>query len=146
MQPPYNLIYREEEREMLPLCQDQGVGVIPWSPLGRGVLARAEPPSDGDGTTRVRTDDFMRKIKLGQSIDKSVLEALRAVAGERGVQPAQIALAWLLTKPAVTAPIIGASKLAHLDDTIAAIDIQLNEEEIQRLEAPYVPHPIVGHN
>ncbi|HKJ96065.1 MAG TPA: aldo/keto reductase [Gammaproteobacteria bacterium] len=145
MQPMYNLIYREEEREMIPLCRDQGVGVIPWSPLARGVLAGSRSASGEAHTTRARTDGNLTRWGLGQEADQPVLEALRAVAEERGVKPAQIALAWVRSRPGVTAPIVGASKLEHLEDAVAAVDITLNDDEVARLEAPYVPHAVVGH-
>jgi aryl-alcohol dehydrogenase-like predicted oxidoreductase len=145
MQPMYNLVYREEEREMLPLCADQGVGVIPWSPLVRGVLAGSKPQGSQGETTRARADEMIGKWQLDQEANLPVLEAVQAVAKAYGVSPAQIALAWLLSKPVVTAPIVGASKLNHLDDAIAAADIKLNDDAIQRLDAPYTPHVIVGH-
>jgi len=145
MQPMYNLIYREEEREMLPQCADQGVGVIPWSPLARGVLAGNKPPGEGALTVRARTDSNTERWHLGEERDYPVMEAVQAVAAERGAKPAQIALAWVLSRPVVTAPIVGASKMAHLEDAVAALDIELTAEEVQRLEAPYVPHVVVGH-
>jgi aryl-alcohol dehydrogenase-like predicted oxidoreductase len=146
MQPMYNLVYREEEREMLPLCADQGVGVIPWSPLARGILARAQAPGENEATTRGQTDKSIGRWNLGQQADVPVLEALQSVARERGIAAAQIALAWVLSKPVVDAPIVGASKMNHLEDAIAALEIELSGDEIQRLEAPYTPHAVVGHN
>ncbi len=144
MQPMYNLIYREEEREMLPQCEDQGVGVITWSPLARGILAGTKPAGSEGRTVRAQTDAPMRRWNLGQDADQPVIEALQAVASERGVPPARVALAWLRSKPVVTAPIVGASKMEHLEDAAAALEIELTAEEIERLEAPYVPHRVVG--
>lgn len=141
MQNYVNLLYREEEREMLPLCEAEGIGVIPWSPLARGRLTR-----EWDETTeRSQTDKFGQTLYARTAdADRKVVEALAAVASERGVPRAQIALAWVLDKPVVSAPIIGASKPQHLADAVAALDIVLSQEEIDRLEAPYVPHAIVG--
>ena len=144
MQPMYNLIYREEEREMLPQCEDQGVGVITWSPLARGILAGTKPVGSEGKTVRAQTDAPMRRWNLGQDADQPVIEALQAVSTERGVPPARVALAWLKSKSVVTAPIVGASKMEHLEDAAAALEIELTAEEIERLEAPYVPHPVVG--
>jgi aryl-alcohol dehydrogenase-like predicted oxidoreductase len=144
MQPQYNLVYREEEREMLPLCADQGVGVIPWSPLARGFLAggRASP---GEGNTeRARTDEFAVRLYY-QDADYKVLEALEGVAKARGVPNMQIALAWALKNPAVTSPIIGTSKAHHLDDATAALKITLTEDEVKALEAPYNSKPVLDH-
>jgi aryl-alcohol dehydrogenase-like predicted oxidoreductase len=145
MQPLYNLIHREEEREMLPLCADPGVGVIPWSPLARGILAGTKPRGGEPKTVRARTDKLMERWKIGQEIDYPVIEGVQAVADQRGVSPAQVALAWVLSKPVITAPIVGASKMQHLEDAVGALEITLTDEEIQRLEAPYVPHAPVGH-
>ena len=141
MQPQVNLIYREEEREMIPLCIDQGVGVIPWSPLARGKVTR---PWDVQ-TERSETDEFGKAI-YSKTVDndRQVVEAVLKVAEDRGVPPAQIALAWLLQKPGITAPIIGASKQKHLDDAVAALDIVLTDAEVAALEAPYVPHRVTG--
>ncbi len=140
MQDHYNLLYREEEREMLPLCRDQGLGVIPWSPLARGRLARA---SD-DNTSRATSDDYTRKL-YDQPSDSDVVAANRAVAAARGISPAKIALAWLLGRPGVTAPIIGATKPEHLETAIEALDVELTAAELAALEAPYLPHPVRGH-
>jgi 1-deoxyxylulose-5-phosphate synthase len=141
MQPELSLLYREEEREMLPLCQDQGVGVIPWSPLARGRLARPW----GEHTPRVATDVFGASLfKHTQGNDSAVHAALVQVAAARGAPLAAVALAWLLQKPGVTAPIIGASKPLHFDDAAAALDITLTAEEIAALQAPYLPHAVVG--
>jgi 1-deoxyxylulose-5-phosphate synthase len=146
MQNHYNLIYREEEREMIPLCEAEGVGVIPWSPLARGLLAGTRRSADDQTSTRrAESDDYARKL-YDHPGDMEIVEAVRKVAAERGVQPAQVALAWLLSKPAVTAPIIGATKLEHLQAAVAAVNLQLSDEEIRRLEAPYQPHAVRGFN
>jgi len=137
MQNHYNLVYREEEREMIPLCVDQGVGVIPYSPLARGLLART-----GEGTARSGTDPVADDL-YGES-DLAVVEAVRAVALEREVPPAQVALAWLLGAPGVTAPIVGATKTRHVEDAAAAADLVLTADERARLEAPYRPHPVIA--
>jgi aryl-alcohol dehydrogenase-like predicted oxidoreductase len=142
MQNYVNLLYREEEREMLPLCRDEGIGVIPWSPMARGRLTR-----DWDETSaRQETDEFGRNLyaKTGEA-DRKVVEAVAKVAAARGVPRAQVALAWVLQKPGITAPIIGATKLHQLDDAVAALSLRLTDEEIAELEAPYVPHAVVGH-
>jgi aryl-alcohol dehydrogenase-like predicted oxidoreductase len=145
MQNHYNLIYREEEREMLPLCAAEGVAVIPWSPLARGLLAGTrKSPADKTATPRAETDEFARKLYDHPS-DQEVIDATRRVAERRGVSAARVALAWLLSKPVVTAPIIGATKMAHLDDAIAALDLELSADEIKQLEAPYRPHAVRGH-
>ncbi|MEP7026685.1 MAG: aldo/keto reductase [Actinomycetota bacterium] len=139
MQNHYNLLYREEEREMLPLCLDQGVGVIPWSPLARGRLTR-----DWDTVTaRTETDPFGQS--LYQPEDRLIAEQVNGIAQARGLPRAQIALAWLSSRPAVTAPIIGATKAQHIDDAVASLDIELTAEEISELEKPYVPHRVAGH-
>jgi aryl-alcohol dehydrogenase-like predicted oxidoreductase len=144
MQNHYNLVYREEEREMLPLCVDQGVGVIPWSPLARGVLAGTRTRGGERLTTRADTDQFTDYL-YNQPTDFDVVERVAEVAAERGVPAAQVALAWLLHKPAVTAPIVGATKVGHLEDALAAEQLTLSDEEIARLEEPYAPHPVLGH-
>jgi 1-deoxyxylulose-5-phosphate synthase len=144
MQNHYNLIYREEEREMIPLCLDQGVGVIPWSPLGRGWLTRPRTESVDGPTARSRSDAFARG--LYEESDGDIVDRVAEVAGERGLPMAQVALAWLLSRPVVTAPIIGASKSHHVDDAVAAVDVRLTEDEISRLEEGYRPHPIRGHD
>jgi 1-deoxyxylulose-5-phosphate synthase len=144
MQNHYNLIYREEEREMIPQCIDQGVGVIPWSPLARGVLAGNRTREGERRTTRSNSDQFGDSLYQA-SADFDVADATAQVAADRGVPPAQVALSWLLHKPGVTAPIVGATRLGHLHDALAAEEISLSEAEIQRLEAPYVPHPVLGH-
>jgi 1-deoxyxylulose-5-phosphate synthase len=144
MQNHYNLVYREEEREMIPLCIDQGVGVIPWSPLARGVLAGNRSRDGERRTTRSETDQFTDYL-YSQPTDFDVVERVAKVAAERGVPPAQIALAWLLGKPGVTAPIIGATKLGHVTDALGAEELELTDDEVKRLEEPYLPHPVLGH-
>src|SRR5437667_10177329 len=144
MQNHYNLIYREEEREMIPQCIDQGVGVIPWSPLARGVLAGNRTREGDKRTTRAETDGFTDYL-YNQPTDFDVVERVAEVAADRGVPSAQVALAWLLQKPGVTAPIIGATKLGHLTDALAAEAIELTDDELKHLEEPYVPHPVLGH-
>lgn len=140
MQNHYNLVYREEEREMIPLCLDEGIGVIPWSPLARGFLAG----NRAQGTERAKTDNFAQEYYFTDA-DNAVADRAAELAKRRGVAPAQIALAWLLHKPGVTAPIVGASKLKHLDDAIAALSIKLDESEMKFLEECYKPHPVLGH-
>jgi len=144
MQPHYNLIYREEEREMIPQCIDQGVGVIPWSPLARGVLAGNRSRSGEKHTTRSDTDGFTDYL-YSQPTDFDVVERVAEVAAERQVPAAQVALAWLLQRPGVTAPIVGATKTGHMTDALAAESLELEESEVARLEEPYVPHPVLGH-
>jgi aryl-alcohol dehydrogenase-like predicted oxidoreductase len=144
MQNYYNLVYREEEREMIPLLLDQGVGSIPWSPLARGLLAGNRERGGATKTTRAGSDRYADE--LYDDADFDVVDAVRAVAAERGLPPARIALAWVLSKPVVSAPIVGATKLSHLDDAIAAADLTLTDDEVARLEAPYRPHPILGHS
>jgi aryl-alcohol dehydrogenase-like predicted oxidoreductase len=146
MQNHYNLVYREEEREMIPLCVDQGVGCIPWSPLARGFLTGSRKRGDGKSeTVRAKTDDFAHGLYYRDS-DFTVVDRVVEIATQRGVKPAQVALSWMLSKPAVTAPILGASKLYQLDDAIAALAVKLTAEEIKSLEEPYEPHPILGHS
>jgi 1-deoxyxylulose-5-phosphate synthase len=144
MQNHYNLIYREEEREMIPLCLDQGVGVIPWSPLARGILAGNRTRSGERHTTRSNTDPFTDYL-YEQPTDFDVVESAQQVAAARGVPTAQVALAWLLSKPGVTAPIVGSTKLEHLQDALAAEELTLSADEVASLEKPYVPHPVLGH-
>ena len=144
MQPQYNLVYREEEREMLPLCRDQGIGVIPWSPLARGFLA-GNRSKDGGETARAKTDQFAKTLYY-QPDDFAIAERLADVAHARGAPAMQIALAWVLGKTGITAPIIGASKPQHLEDAVSALAIKLSPEEIARLEEPYKPHAVLGHN
>ena len=144
MQNHLNLVYREEEREMLPLCRADGIGVIPWSPLARGLLAGNRGRGDDKRTTRAQTDAFSEILYDDTDADFAVVDRLLEVAGERGLPPAQVALAWLLHKPGVTAPIVGATKTGHLEDALAAADVVLSPEEIARLEEPYVPHAVSG--
>jgi 1-deoxyxylulose-5-phosphate synthase len=144
MQNHYNLLYREEEREMIPQCLDQGVGVIPWSPLARGVLAGNRTRSGTRNTTRSGSDPFSDSL-YATDADFDVVDRVAQVAAGRGVPPARVALAWLLHKPGVTAPIVGATKPAHLQDALAAEQLELSAEEIGRLEEPYIPHPVLGH-
>jgi aryl-alcohol dehydrogenase-like predicted oxidoreductase len=144
MQNHYNLLYREEEREMIPLCLDEGIGVLPWSPLARGLLAGTRAhPADRQATPRAASDDYARQL-YDHPTDADVIEAARSVAAARGVPMARVALAWLLSRPGVTAPIVGATKPAHLDEAIAAVDLALSTEEIAVLEAPYRPHAVRG--
>jgi aryl-alcohol dehydrogenase (NADP+) len=143
MQNHYNLVYREEEREMIPLCREEGIGVIPWSPLARGRLTR--PWEQKGNTKRGESDEFGKKLYGGtEESDRLVVERVSQLARKRGVPQAQIALAWMLQKPYITSPIIGATKVQHLDDAVAALAVKLSPEEIASLEEPYVPHPIVG--
>ncbi len=142
MQPELSLLYREEEREMLPLCRDQGVGVIPWSPLARGRLARPW----GQSTERLRTDEYGRSLfGATEQADSRVAAALDELARRRGLPHAQLALAWVLQTPGVTAPIIGASRPGHLQDAVAALELRLSPEEVAALQAPYLPHAVVGY-
>jgi 1-deoxyxylulose-5-phosphate synthase len=144
MQNHYNLLYREEEREMIPQCLDQGVGVIPWSPLARGVLAGNRSRSGERHTTRAGSDPFSDSLYSSPS-DFDVVERVAQLAADRGVPSAQVALAWLLQRPGVTAPIVGATRLGHLDDALAAEQLELTPEEVRSLEELYVPHRVLGH-
>jgi aryl-alcohol dehydrogenase-like predicted oxidoreductase len=140
MQNYYNLLYREDEREMLGLCASEGVGVTPWSPLARGRLAR--PWSDEPPTERAKTDAFGKTLYVKTfDIDKPIVDRTNEIARERGVPPAQIAMAWMLSKPSIASPIVGATKAQHLEDAIAAVSIKLSDDEIARLEELYQPHP-----
>jgi aryl-alcohol dehydrogenase (NADP+) len=142
MQNHYNLLYREEEREMIPLCRAEGIGLIPWSPLARGLLARNRQA----GTVRSKTDDFAKRLYEGTAeSDDQVIARVQTLAAAHGVPPARIALAWMLHKPGITAPIVGASKPQHIEDAVGALSIKLCPEELKTLEEPYVPHPIAGH-
>ena len=143
MQDHYNLVYREEEREMIPLCIDQGIGLIPWSPMARGFFARNS--KSGTETTRYRTDGFFKEL-YGREDDFLVANRAEEVAKERGLTSSQIALAWVLSKPHIASPIIGSSKIEHFDQAIAALDIKLTEDEIKRLEEFYQPHLVLGHS
>ncbi len=148
MQNHYNLVYREEEREMIPLCLHEGVGLIPWSPLARGFLAgnrKANEDKLKAETTRGRTDDYAHKLYYRDS-DFALVDRISAVAETRGVKNAQVALAWILGKPGVSAPIIGASKMYQLEDAIAAMEIELTADEVKKLEEGYEPHPVLGHS
>ncbi|MBS0384201.1 MAG: aldo/keto reductase [Proteobacteria bacterium] len=142
MQNHYNLLYREEEREMLPLCRDQGIGVIPWSPLARGRLAR---PADSGATKRSESDRFGRLLyKRTEEADRAIIDAVGAIAAKRGVPRAQVALAWMLSKPGITAPIVGATKPEHLSDAVAATAVSLSSDEVSALEEHYIPHQVAG--
>ncbi len=143
MQNHYNLVYREEEREMLPLCRSEGIGVIPWSPLARGFLAGNRSRQDRGETTRAKSDEFAHSLYY-QDRDFEVVDRVREVASTHGVPPAQVALAWMLAKPGITAPIIGATKPHHLEDAVKALELKLAREEVARLEEPYQPHPVLG--
>ena len=146
MQNHYNLVYREEEREMIPFCLNQGIGLIPWSPLARGFLAGNRSKKDWGETSRAKTDDYAQKLYYKDS-DFAIVENLHKVAeAHPDTSPMQIALAWILHKKGIAAPIIGASKMKHLEEAVRAVDIELSEEEIALLEAPYVPHEILGHH
>jgi 1-deoxyxylulose-5-phosphate synthase len=145
MQNHYNLVYREEEREMMPLCRDQGVGVIPWSPLARGFLAGNRRGAERGDTARAKTDDFAHKLYYSDA-DFTIADRAGELAARRGVKPTQVALAWLLARPGVTSPIIGASKPHHLDEAVAAVDLKLEADEIAFLEAPYQAHTTLGHS
>ena len=144
MQNHYNLVYREEEREMIPLCQDEGIGLIPWSPLARGFLAGNRNRQDRGETLRAKTDAFAHELYYRDS-DFTIVDRVTEIAGKRGVCNAQVALPGCCSKPEITAPIVGASKPHHLDDALAALDVHLDAEEIKALEEPYEPHPILGH-
>jgi aryl-alcohol dehydrogenase-like predicted oxidoreductase len=145
MQNHYNLVYREEEREVIPLCLEEGIGIIPWSPLARGFLAGNRTKQDHGETLRSKTDDFAHKLYY-QDSDFEIVDRVTEIATKRGIPNAQVALAWLLHQPGVTAPIIGASKMKHLDDAVAALKIGLDETELQTLTEPYRPHPVLGHS
>jgi aryl-alcohol dehydrogenase (NADP+) len=146
MQNHYNLVYREEEREMIPLCIDQGIGLIPWSPLARGFLAGKRKREGGGETSRAQTDQYADEMYFREN-DFTIIEQVQEIAKKHGVTNAQIALAWMLSKSHITAPIIGASKMAHLEEAIAALDIVLSEDEVSLLlEEAYQPHPVLGHS
>ncbi len=145
MQNHYNLVYREEEREMIPLCIDQGIGLIPWSPMARGFFAGDRKRDGGGETTRARSEPFADSLYFRDE-DFVVADCAAKVAKTRGVTASQVALAWVLSKPYVTAPILGATKMEHLDQAIAALDLKLSADEIKQLEEPYKPHPVLGHS
>ena len=146
MQNHYNLVYREEEREMIPLCRDQGIGLVPWSPLARGFLAgnRGRDDRSAGATARARTDEIALKLYYNDA-DFAVLEAVRALAQAKGVSNATLAYAWLLSRPGVSAPIVGASQVWQLEEAIKALDVVLTHDETTTLEQPYRPHPVLGH-
>jgi len=142
MQPHYNLLYREEEREMLKLCQAEKIGVIPWSPLARGRLTR---PANGESTKRLEADRFGKTVYgATEKIDHEIIDRVAALAKKHGIPQAQIALAWLLHQPTVTAPIVGATKMQHLEDAVASLSVKLTDEELKYLEEAYIPHPVAG--
>jgi aryl-alcohol dehydrogenase (NADP+) len=145
MQNHYNLVYREEEREVLPLCREEGIAVIPWSPLARGFLAGNRRAQDYGETTRAKTDAYAHGLYY-QPSDFAVVDRVTEIARKRGIPNAQVALSWILQQPGVTAPIIGASKMKHLDDAIAALDVKLDPSELKALEEPYQPHRVLGHS
>ena len=144
MQNHYNLVYREEEREMNPLCREEGIGLIPWSPLARGFLAGNRTRESWGATTRAKSDDFAHDMYY-QDSDFEVVKRVTEVAKKRGVPNAQVAIAWLLQQPGVTAPIVGATKMQHLEDAVAALSVKLIEEELTSLDEPYKPHPVLGN-
>ena len=144
MQNHYNLVYREEEREMIPLCREEGLGIIPWSPLARGFLAGNRRDRGAGVTARAKSDDYAHRMYY-QPEDYEVVDRVVALAGRRGVKPVQIALSWLLHQPGVTAPILGATRMEHLEDAVAALKVRLDDEERRQLEEPYRPHPVLGH-
>ncbi|MFT4111526.1 aldo/keto reductase [Silvibacterium sp.] len=145
MQNHYNLVYREEEREMIPLCVSEGIGLIPWSPLARGFLTGSRKRGDKGDTLRAKTDEYAHGLYYRDS-DYTVVDRITEIAAKHGVNNAQVALAWMLTKPGITAPIIGASKMHHLEDALKSLELTLTPEEIKSLEEPYEPHPILGHS
>lgn len=144
MQPQYNLVYREEEREMLPLCKAEGVGVIPWSPLARGFLAGGRKAVGEGNTERARTDEFSPRLYY-RDADFAVVDAVETIAKARGLSNTQVALAWVLKNPAITAPIVGASKMHHLSEALSALEVTLTEEEVAAMETPYQPKPVLDH-
>jgi len=145
MQNHYNLIYREEEREMIPLCREEGIGIVPWSPLARGFLAGNRRPEGFGDTIRAKTDNYAHTMYYQES-DFTVVDRLTEIAKKRGVPNAQVALAWVLHQPGITAPIVGASKMQHLDDAIGALGLKLDAAELKALAEPYRPHPVLGHS
>jgi aryl-alcohol dehydrogenase-like predicted oxidoreductase len=144
MQNHYNLVYREEEREMMPLCREEGIGIIPWSPLARGFLAGNRRKEDFGETLRSKTDEYAKGLYY-QASDFAVVERVGEIARKRGVPNAQVALAWVLQQPGVTSPIVGASKMSHLEDAVAALSVKLDEAELKALAEPYTPHRVLGH-
>ena len=145
MQNHYNLVYREEEREMLPLCREEKIGVIPWSPLARGFLAGNRTKQDHGETLRAKTDDFAQKLYY-QPSDFTVVDRVTAIARQHGVSNAQIALAWVLAQPGVTSPIVGASKMPQLEEAVAALQVKLSADDLKQLAEPYTPHTVLGHS
>ena len=145
MQNHYNLIYREEEREMIPLCREEGIGIIPWSPLARGFLAGNRSKQDYGATTRAKTDEYAQKLYYDDS-DFVVVERVTEIARKRGVSNSQVALAWILQQPGITAPIVGASKMSHLEEAVAALQLKLDDAELKALSEPYRPHTVLGHS
>lgn len=144
MQPHYNLLYREEEREMIPLCEDQKIAIIPWSPLARGLLT-GKRSKERNETLRAKTDDYGKSLYTADN-DFAIVNRLGEIAAKKGIADAQVALAWMLSKKSITAPIIGASKPGHLEDAVAALSVQLSDDEIKQLEELYKPHPVLGHS
>jgi aryl-alcohol dehydrogenase-like predicted oxidoreductase len=145
MQNHYNLVYREEEREMMPLCREEGIGMIPWSPLARGFVMGNRRREDRGDTVRAKTDDYAHGLYY-QPSDFDVVDRITEIAKKRGISNAQVALAWVLQQPGITAPIVGASKTHHLDDAVAALDVKLDDAELQALSEPYQPHRVLGHS
>ena len=145
MQNHYNLIYREEEREMNPLCRQEGIGLIPWSPLARGFLMGNRRKEGFGETVRSRTDEYAQRMYY-QDSDFEVVERVSELARKRGASNAQVALAWVLAQPGITSPIVGARRMEHLDDAVAAVELKLDESELRALEEPYRPHPVLGHS
>jgi 1-deoxyxylulose-5-phosphate synthase len=145
MQNHYNLVYREEEREMMPLCREEGIGLIPWSPLARGFVMGNRRREDRGDTVRAKTDEYAHGLYYQES-DFDVVDRITEIAKKRGISNAQVALAWVLQQPGITAPIVGASKMHHLDDAVAALDVKLDEAELQALSDPYRPHRVLGHS
>jgi aryl-alcohol dehydrogenase (NADP+) len=145
MQNHYNIIYREEEREMMPLCREEGVGVIPWSPLARGFVMGNRRREDYGETVRAKTDEYAHRLYY-QDSDFAMVDRITEIARKRGVSNAQVALAWLLHQPGVTAPIVGASKMPHLEDAVAALKLKLDAAELKMLNEPYIPHRVLGHS
>jgi aryl-alcohol dehydrogenase (NADP+) len=144
MQNHYNLIYREEEREMLPLCRDRGIAVLPWSPIARGVLAGNRKGTSGGSTIRAKSDEYSQRL-YDQDCDFEIADRAARVAAKRGLKPAQVALAWLCSRPGVTAPVLGVTRISHLDEAVASLGVGLDADELRTLEESYVPHTVRGH-
>jgi aryl-alcohol dehydrogenase (NADP+) len=145
MQNHYNIVYREEEREMIPFCREEGIGIVPWSPLARGFVMGNRRKEDFGDTTRAKSDDYAQKLYY-QDSDFKIVDRITEIAEKRGVSNAQIALAWLLAQPGMTSPIIGASKMEQLEDLVKTLEVKLSEEELKLLAEPYQPHPVLGHH